>query len=68
MYLTNRELSMSFPCCKHFPFKLFFKADGTGKKKGKKPLFLSFLQRQPKFDPFSEWLKIKTPLQSAFCD
>ena len=38
---------MSFPYCKHFPFKLSLKkkkkkADGTGKKKGKKPLsFLS---------------------------
>ena len=35
---------MSFPYCKHFPFKLSLKkkkkkADGTGKKKGKKPLF-----------------------------
>ena len=39
---------MSFPYCKHFPFKLSLKkkkkkkAEGTGKKKGKKPLsFLS---------------------------
>ena len=64
---------MSFPYCKHFPFKLSLK------KKKKKKLMeqerrrershsLSFLQRQPKFDPFGEWLKIKTPLQSAFCD
>lgn len=32
---------MSFPYCKDFPFKLSLKkkkADGTGKKKGKKPL------------------------------
>lgn len=29
---------------------------------------LLFLQRQPKFYHFGKWLKIKTPLQSAFCD
>lgn len=62
---------MSFPYCKDFPFKLSLKKKKKlmeQERKRERSHSLLFLQRQPKFYPFGKWLKIKTPLQSAFCD